>query len=82
MSTQSLTLPNGRIAFEDTGGKGPLVICVPGLGDLRQEYRFLAPQLFDAGFRVVTMGLRGHGESSVGWSDYSCLQKGALPNEH
>ena len=25
----------------------------------------------EAGYRVVTMDLRGHGESSVGWDDYS-----------
>ncbi len=44
---------------------------VPGLGDLRQEYRFLAPRLLAAGYRVVTMDLRGHGGSSTGWPDYS-----------
>jgi pimeloyl-ACP methyl ester carboxylesterase len=34
----------GKIAYEDTG-KGPLVVCVPSLGDVRGEYRFLIPQL-------------------------------------
>jgi len=60
----------GKIAYEVTG-EGPLVICVPGMGDLRQEYRFLAPQLVQAGYRVATMDVRGHGESSTRWVDFS-----------
>jgi len=70
LPTQYLELPEGRIAFDDTQTTGPLVICVPGLGDIRATYRFLAPALSAAGYRVVTMDLRGHGESSTGWSDY------------
>lgn len=61
---------NGAIAYEDHG-TGPPIVCMPSLGDLRAEYRLLVPQLVDAGFRVLTMDLRGHGESSVGWDDYS-----------
>lgn len=72
MQTQLLSRPGGTIAYDDQGDRGaPLVICVPGLGDLRLEYRFLAPRLVAAGYRVVTMDLRGHGESSTGWADYS-----------
>lgn len=62
---------NGAALAYSDGGSGPLVVCVPGIGDLRQEYRFLVPQLVEAGFRVVAMDLRGHGESSTGWSDHS-----------
>ena len=69
-STRFLDRPAGRIAYDDIGA-GPLVVMVPGLGDLRGEYRFLAPRVAAEGFRVVTMDLRGHGESSAGWSDYS-----------
>lgn len=65
-----LDLPGGRIAYDDTGS-GPLVLAVPGLGDVRGLYRFLAPRLVDAGYRVATMDVRGHGQSSVGWDDYS-----------
>jgi pimeloyl-ACP methyl ester carboxylesterase len=75
--TQFLKLPGGQIAYDDSGGTGPLVICVPGLGDMRQQYRFLAPRLVAAGFRVVTMDLPGHGESSVDWPDYSPAVVGA-----
>jgi pimeloyl-ACP methyl ester carboxylesterase len=76
-ATQFLKLPGGQIAFDDSGGNGPLVICVPGLGDMRQQYRFLAPRLVAAGFRVLTMDLPGHGESSVDWPEYSAAQVGA-----
>ena len=44
---------------------------LPGMGALRSEYRYLAPALTDAGFRVVTADLRGHGESSADWSEYT-----------
>lgn len=70
MHTEWLVRPDGAIAYDEQGS-GPLVICVPGMGDVRAEYRFLAPQLAGAGYRVVTMDLRGHGQSTVGWPDYS-----------
>jgi pimeloyl-ACP methyl ester carboxylesterase len=70
METKYLQLRNGKIAY-DVRGSGPLVICVPSMGDLRDEYRFLVPQLVEDGYRVVTMDLRGHGESSVQWEDVS-----------
>ncbi len=70
LHTQHLSFEGGEIAFDDTQTNGPLVICVPGVGDLRASYRFLVPFLVDAGYRIVTMDLRGHGESSIGWSDY------------
>ena len=38
--TQYLQRSEGRIAYEDRGGSGPLVIALPSLGDVRQEYRF------------------------------------------
>ena len=70
-STRYLDVPGGRLAYDyDDTGAGPLVVCVPGVGDVRASYRFLAPQLVAAGYRVATMDLRGHGDSSVGWADY------------
>jgi pimeloyl-ACP methyl ester carboxylesterase len=70
MTTLFLNHANGRIAYDETGA-GPLVICVPSMGDVRGEYRFLAPRLAQAGYRVVTMDVRGHGESSTAWDDFS-----------
>jgi pimeloyl-ACP methyl ester carboxylesterase len=70
MNTCFLDVAGGRLAYSDTG-VGPLVIAVPGMGDLRSTYRFLAPKLAAAGYRVISLDLRGHGESSVRWDDYS-----------
>lgn len=69
-ATQYLSRDGGKIAFDDTGS-GPLVVCVPGMGELLSEYRLLRPLLLAAGYRVVTMDVRGQGESSTGWADYS-----------
>jgi pimeloyl-ACP methyl ester carboxylesterase len=74
--TQYLDLPGGRIAYDDTGGPGPVIICGPGLGDLREQYRLLRPLLVRDGFRVVTMDLRGMGESSTGWPEYTPVAVG------
>lgn len=65
-----LQLEHGTIAYDEQGS-GPLVVLIPGLGDLRQEYRFLAPRLEGAGYRVVTVDLRGHGDSSADWPTYT-----------
>jgi pimeloyl-ACP methyl ester carboxylesterase len=64
--TEFVDIEGGRIAYDVTGS-GPLVVLSHGMGDHRQVYRFLAPQLAQAGYRVVSADLRGHGESSMGW---------------
>jgi len=64
--TEFLDVPGGRIAYEVTGA-GPLVVLSHGIGVRRQDYRFLAPVLAQAGYRVASADLRGHGESSLGW---------------
>ena len=68
--TEFLDVDGGRIAYEVTG-EGPLVVLSHGIGDRREAYRFLAPQLAQAGYRVVAADLRGHGESSMGWASIS-----------
>jgi pimeloyl-ACP methyl ester carboxylesterase len=70
MPTHYLRLTDGTIAFDDQG-QGPLVLCMPAGGDIRSEYRFLTPQLLAAGYRVVTMDIRGQGETSAYWPDYT-----------
>ena len=67
--TEYLDVDGGRIAYDVTGS-GPLVVLSHGIGDRRQVYRFLAPKLAQAGYRVVTADLRGHGESSMGWKSF------------
>jgi pimeloyl-ACP methyl ester carboxylesterase len=76
VNTQYFQQPDGKISYNDSGS-GPLVICIPSIGDVREEYRFLAPQLVNAGFRVIQMDLRGLGQSSTGWDDYSLKAVGA-----
>jgi pimeloyl-ACP methyl ester carboxylesterase len=75
--TRLLDRPTGTIAYDDTGGGGHLVVCVPGMGDVRGVYRYLVPALAAAGHRVVTMDVRGHGESSTGWDDHSAAAVGS-----
>lgn len=70
METRYMMLPEGRIAYDDQGA-GPVVICMPGIGDIRAEYRLLTPRLVAAGFRVVTVDPRGQGETDARWPDYS-----------
>lgn len=69
--TRFLERDGGRLAYDDSGGDGPLLIALPGMGDLRSQYRFLRPLLVAAGYRVVSLDARGQGESSVAWEDYS-----------
>src|ERR1700690_3126519 len=68
-TTAYLSRPDGRVAY-DVAGHGPLVVLVPGMGDLRGAYRFLAPALRDAGYRVACTDLRGHGESDASFGSY------------
>ncbi len=70
-TTQFLETSGGRIAYDDTGGAGPLLVAAPGIGDTRRSYRHLSPRLVSAGMRLVTFDLRGLGESSARWDDYS-----------
>lgn len=80
MSTSDIHLlqrPEGRIAYDVTGEDGPLVVCVPGMGDLRSVYRHVVPQLVAAGHRVVTMDLRGHGDSDVGFTEHDAAAAGS-----
>jgi pimeloyl-ACP methyl ester carboxylesterase len=77
MSPQHLSVAGGTIAFDDSGGDGPLVVMIPGAGDVRAEYRFVAPILEAGGARVVTMDLRGHGASSADWPSYSVADTAA-----
>ena len=67
--TRYLDRPDGRIAYEERGA-GPLVLLVPGMGELRASYRFLAPLLAEAGYRVVSTDLRGHGDSGTTFTSY------------
>jgi pimeloyl-ACP methyl ester carboxylesterase len=69
--TEFLDIKGGRIAYDVTG-EGPLIVLSHGIGDRRQVFRFLVPELVRAGFRVAAADMRGHGESSMGdWKSIS-----------
>src|SRR3981081_4578105 len=72
-STVYLARPGGRIGY-DISGEEPLVILVPGMGDLRTGYRFLAPALREAGYRVACTDLRGHGASDATFASYGDVE--------
>ncbi|MCR8669979.1 alpha/beta fold hydrolase [Agrococcus sp. HG114] len=62
---------SARLPFEgvdlayDVTGEGPLIVCLPGMGDLRSAYRHLAPLLVERGLRVAALDLPGHGDSDA-----------------
>ena len=82
--TSYLDRPGGRLAYSrhepstDTpaalrptaGDEAPLVVLSPGMGDLRGVFRDVVGPLVTEGFRVVTVDLRGHGESDTTFDRY------------
>src|ERR1700710_1331023 len=68
--TEHLSIGTNTIAY-DVSGAGPLVVLAHGIGDSRHSYRFLAPALAAAGYRVANVDIRGCGDSSLGWDGYS-----------
>jgi pimeloyl-ACP methyl ester carboxylesterase len=70
-----LPVESSTIAFEDSNPTAspsiPVAYCVPGIGDFRHSYRFLAPLLQTAGFRVIAQDLRGVGDSGTEFTTYS-----------
>ncbi|MCA5892841.1 alpha/beta hydrolase [Isoptericola sp. NEAU-Y5] len=74
-TTRYLTRPEGRLAYTDAG-TGPLVVAVPGMGDLRSTYDDLVPALVAAGHRVVVTDLRGHGDSDTTFTTHGDVATG------
>ena len=71
--TAYLDRPEGRVGY-DVADDGPLVVLVRGMGDPRAAYRFLAPVLRDAGYRVASADLRGHGDSDSAFASYGDVE--------
>ncbi|MEV4200323.1 alpha/beta fold hydrolase [Micromonospora globbae] len=76
MNISYVERPGGRIAYE-VHGEGPLVVLSHGMGENRASYRHLIPLLVEAGYRVASVDVRGHGDSSVGWPTYAPAEVGA-----
>ena len=68
--TEQFAIGTNSIAYDLTG-EGPLVVLAHGIGDSRHSYRFLAPALVAAGYRVANVDIRGCGDSSLGWDGYT-----------
>jgi pimeloyl-ACP methyl ester carboxylesterase len=67
-----------HIAYTDSGNvhsTEPVVIFIPGVGDIRAQYRFFAPR-FEKSHRVITTDLRGVGDSDVGFDSYTAKDVG------
>jgi pimeloyl-ACP methyl ester carboxylesterase len=69
--TEMLERPDGVLSYDDPGGTGRLVVAAPGMGDVRQVYRHIIDEGVSRNLRIVTMDVRGMGNSSVDWPDYS-----------
>lgn len=67
--TRFLERPGGLLAFTVTGS-GPLVICAPGMGELKESYQGVVSRLESAGYRAAALDLRGHGESDTTFDTY------------
>jgi pimeloyl-ACP methyl ester carboxylesterase len=59
---KSVAVPGGMLSYE-VAGQGPVVLCLPSLGDTRREYDHVVPVLVEEGYRVMTTDLRGMGQS-------------------
>jgi pimeloyl-ACP methyl ester carboxylesterase len=61
-----ITVNDVELAYLGTGPEdGPLALCLHGFPDSAWTWRFLAPALAGAGFRVVAPFLRGYAPSAV-----------------
>jgi pimeloyl-ACP methyl ester carboxylesterase len=69
MNMSHIEVEGRRVAVE-VRGSGPLVVCSPAMGDLRDAYHPLADALVAAGYRVALLDLRGHGDSDTGFARY------------
>ena len=64
--TEFVSLEHGQLAC-DVAGDGPLVVLSHGMGTWRRDFQPLVGPLVAAGYRVVNVDMRGHGESSLDW---------------
>jgi pimeloyl-ACP methyl ester carboxylesterase len=64
----TLVRGDARLAVRDTGGVGPALVLIHGLGGRQSQWRSVAAELGDR-FRIVTYDQRGHGASTTS-ADY------------
>lgn len=66
-------------AYLDTGGDGPLALCLHGFPDSAWSWERLLPELAAAGYRGVAPFLRGYAPTSIPAD--GCYQPGALASD-
>lgn len=71
-----VTMPDGATINTVTVGNGPTIVCVHGLTTNRNDWGPMAPALLDAGFTLLAVEQRGHGESTAGTAGYGSTQLG------
>lgn len=71
-----VTMPDGATINTVTVGAGPTIVCVHGLTTNRHDWGPMAPALLDAGFTLLAVEQRGHGESTSGTAGYGSSQLG------
>ncbi|MGC5019826.1 alpha/beta fold hydrolase [Micromonospora sp. DT47] len=76
MTISHVERDGGTIAYE-VHGDGPLVVLSHGMGENRRTFRHLIPLLVEAGYRVASVDVRGHGDSSPHWPSYAPAEVGA-----
>lgn len=54
-----------EFAVLDTGGPGPLALCLHGFPDSAHTWRYLLPELRNAGYRAVAPFMRGYAPSGL-----------------
>lgn len=60
----------------ESGGAGPLALCLHGFPDTAHTWRYLLPQLAAAGFHAAAPFMRGYAPSAVPRNE--CYSIGAL----
>ena len=73
--TEFIQNDGGNIAFEvhnieSSAAVKRTFILLPSLGDIRKEYRFLIPLIVNDGNQVISMDLRGMGDSDAKFQTY------------
>lgn len=76
MPLKSLTLHHGSLQFSAIEqGSGPIVLCLHGFPDNASSYRNQLPVLAEAGYRAISVTLRGYEPSSqAAKPDYSIIR--------
>ena len=71
-----VTTADGAEINTVTTGEGPTIVCVHGLTGSRHDWAPIANHLIDAGYQVVAIEQRGHGDSTRGTAGYGSTQLG------